>query len=57
MWHFYLQDGLFYEFSFATPYTAQDYPLTVDLSEYVYLQYSVAFLANLVIMAENCKAT
>ncbi|RMX46815.1 hypothetical protein pdam_00007660 [Pocillopora damicornis] len=25
--------------SFATPYTAQDYPLTVDLSEYVYLQY------------------
>lgn len=43
--------------SFATPCTAQDYPLTVDLSEYVYLQYSVAFLADLVIMAENCKAT
>ena len=32
-------------------------PLTVDLSEYVYLQYSVAFSADLVIMAENCRAT
>lgn len=43
--------------SFATPYTTQDYPLTVDLNEYVYLRYSVASSADLVIMAENCKAT
>ena len=48
----------FYESSsFTTPYTAQDYPLTVHLNEYVYLQYSVASSADLVIMAENCKAT
>ena len=43
--------------SFATPYTMQDYPLTVDLNEYVYLRYSVASSADLIIMAENCKAT
>ena len=43
--------------SFATPYTTEDYPLTVDLNEYVYLRYSVASSADLVIMAENCKAT
>ena len=48
----------FYESSsFTTPYTAQDYPLTVDLNEYVYLRYSVASSADLVIMGENCKAT
>ena len=48
----------FYESSsFTTPYTTQDYPPTVDLNEYVYLQYSVASSADLVIMAENCKAT
>ena len=53
IWYFH-----FYESSsFTTPYTAQDYPLTVDLNEYVYLQYSVASSADLVIMAENCKAT
>ena len=47
----------FYESSsFTTPNTTQDYPLTVDLNEYVYLQYSVASSADLVIMAENCKA-
>ena len=43
--------------SFATPFTEQDYPLSVALNEYVYLQYSVASSADLVIMAENCKAT
>ncbi|PFX27722.1 Deleted in malignant brain tumors 1 protein [Stylophora pistillata] len=43
--------------SFATPFTEQDYPLSVALNEYVYLQYSVASTADLVIMAENCKAT
>ena len=43
--------------SFTTPFTEQDYPLSVVLNEYVYLQYSVASSADLVIMAENCKAT
>lgn len=43
--------------SFATPFAEQDYPLSVALNEYVYLQYSVASTADLVIMAENCKAT
>ena len=43
--------------SFTTPFTEQDYPLSVVLNEYVYLQYSMASSADLVIMAENCKAT
>ncbi|PFX27724.1 Oncoprotein-induced transcript 3 protein [Stylophora pistillata] len=43
--------------SFATHFTKQDYPLSVALNEYVYLQYSVVSTADLVIMAENCKAT
>nr|XP_058953254.1 ZP domain-containing protein-like isoform X2 [Pocillopora verrucosa] len=43
--------------SFATPLTEQDYPLSLALNEFVYLQYSVASTADLVIMAENCKAT
>ena len=49
----------FYESSsFTTPYTAQDYPQQwTSMFVYVYLQYSVASSADLVIMAENCKAT
>ena len=48
----------FYESSsFSTPYTENDYPLDVPLNEYVYLGYSVESIADLVIMAVNCKAT
>ncbi len=43
--------------SFATPYTENDYPLDMPLNDYVYLEYSVESGADLVIMAENCKAT
>ena len=43
--------------SYATPYNDSDYPLSVPLNEYVYLQYSVESSANLVVMAVNCKAT
>jgi len=43
--------------AFATPYTEKDYPLNVPLNDYVYLKYSVESSADLVIMAENCKAT
>ena len=43
--------------SFATPYTEKDYPISVPLNEYVYVKYSVESSADLVIMAENCKAT
>ena len=42
---------------FATPYTENDYPISVALNEYLYVKYSVESSANLVIMAENCKAT
>ena len=38
-------------------YTQEDYPLQVELNEYVYVKYSVDSSADLVIMAENCKAT
>ena len=43
--------------AFATPYTENDYPISVALNEYLYVKYSVESSANLVIMAENCKAT
>ena len=43
--------------SFDTPYSQQDYPLEVELNDYVYVRYSVESSADLVIMAENCKAT
>ncbi|PFX27725.1 Deleted in malignant brain tumors 1 protein [Stylophora pistillata] len=43
--------------TFATPYTKQEYPIIVTLDEYVYLQFDVESSADLVIMAENCKAT
>ena len=43
--------------AFATPYTDKDYPILVALNEYLYVKYSVESSANLVIMAENCKAT
>ena len=43
--------------AFATPYTENDYPIPVALNEYLYVKYSVESSANLVIMAENCKAT
>ncbi|KAL9987825.1 hypothetical protein ACROYT_G002193 [Oculina patagonica] len=40
-----------------TFYTQQDYPLDVELNDYMYVRYSVESSADLVIMAENCKAT
>lgn len=43
--------------SFATPYSDNDYPLDMALHDYMYLGFSVESAANLVIMAENCKAT
>ena len=43
--------------AFATPYTDNDYPILVALNEYLYVKYSVESSANLVIMAEKCKAT
>ena len=46
----------FYESSsFATPYS--DYPIQVALNDYVHVQYAVDSSADLVIMAENCRAT
>ena len=41
--------------AFGTPYTSN--PIKVSLNEYVYVKYSVESSADLVIMAENCKAT
>ena len=43
--------------AFTTPYTEKDYPIQVGLNEYVYVRYSVESSGDLVIMAENCKAT
>ncbi|XP_022794139.1 uncharacterized protein LOC111332922 isoform X2 [Stylophora pistillata] len=43
--------------SFATPYTEQDYPLSVPINQYLYVRYSVESSADLVIMAVTCKAT
>ena len=50
----------FYETAaFSTPYTENDYAILVALNEYLYVKYSVeSSVSNeLVIMAENCKAT
>ena len=41
--------------SYNTPYT--EYPMEVGLNEYVFVQYRVESTAQLVIMAENCRAT
>ena len=41
--------------AFGTPYTS--YLIEMSLNEYVYVEYSVESSADLVIMAENCKAT
>ena len=41
--------------AFTTPNT--DSPIKVSLNEYVFVQYSVESSADLVVMAENCKAT
>jgi len=43
--------------AYATPYTNSDFPIQVRLNDYIYVQYSVESSADLVIMAENCKAT
>jgi len=43
--------------AYATPYNDNDYPIQVRLNGYIYVQYSVESSADLVIMAENCKAT
>ena len=45
--------------AFVTPYAEKDYPILVALNEYLYVKYSVESSASnqLVIMAENCKAT
>ncbi|XP_044165773.1 uncharacterized protein LOC114963338 isoform X8 [Acropora millepora] len=43
--------------SFVVPYSAADYPLQLRLNDYIYVRYSVESSADLVIMAENCRAT
>ncbi|CAH3042520.1 unnamed protein product [Porites lobata] len=43
--------------AFATPYTENDYPISVPLNEFLYVKYSVESSADLVIMAENCRTT
>ena len=43
--------------AFTTPYTENDYPIYIPLNEFLYVKYSVESSADLVIMAENCKAT
>ncbi|XP_044165774.1 uncharacterized protein LOC114963363 [Acropora millepora] len=43
--------------SFLVPYSTADYPLQLRLNDYIYVRYSVESSADLVIMAENCRAT
>ncbi|XP_066022016.1 deleted in malignant brain tumors 1 protein-like isoform X2 [Pocillopora verrucosa] len=43
--------------SFSTPYTEQDYPLSVPVNQYLYVRYSVESSADLAIMAVTCRAT
>ena len=43
--------------SFVTPYTSNDYPIEMRMNDYIYVRYSVESGADLVIMAENCRAT
>ena len=59
IWEFHFQNGLLQikTAAFATPYAENNYPILVALNEYLYVKYSVESSANLVIMAENCKAT
>ena len=42
---------------YSTPYSDNDYPIEVSLNDYLHVEYSVEASADLVIMAENCKAT
>ena len=44
-------------FPMYLPYTENDYPIYIPLNEFLYVKYSVESSADLVIMAENCKAT
>ena len=43
--------------SYETAYENDEYPVEVILNDYMYFGYSVESGADLVIMAENCKAT
>ena len=43
--------------SFVVPYSTADYPLELRLDDYLYVRYSVESSDDLVIMAENCRAT
>ena len=43
--------------AFATPYTENDYPISIPSNEFLYVKYSVESSADLVIMAENCRTT
>ncbi|XP_067057395.1 uncharacterized protein [Acropora muricata] len=43
--------------SFVVPYSTADYPLELRLDDYLHVRYSVESSADLVIMAENCRAT
>ncbi|KAK2555530.1 ZP domain-containing protein, partial [Acropora cervicornis] len=43
--------------SFVVPYSTADYPLELRLNDYLYVRYTVESSADLVIMAENCRAT
>ena len=43
--------------AFATPYTENDYPISIPLNEFLYVKYNVESSADLVIMAENCRTT
>ena len=43
--------------AYLTPYYGYEYPVTLELNEDMYVQFSVESSADLVVMALNCRAT
>ncbi|KAL9987824.1 hypothetical protein ACROYT_G002192 [Oculina patagonica] len=43
--------------AYSTPYNDNEFPVEMTLNDYMYFEYSVDSSADLVIMAENCRAT
>ena len=57
IWEFHFQNGLLQNCSICHSLCGERLPYIGRVKQYLYVKYSVESSANLVIMAENCKAT
>ena len=49
---------LFKSSAYRYPYAADDYPISVQLNQLLYIQYSVESLkSSLIVFADTCRAT